>query len=157
METLKSENEGLQRNIENLKDASEMRDRQNRALQAELEELQANPSKKTGSSDLRKPPKKQDFTTGVIFKVQITTSLKQKTTVESNADAFGVENTGEMYKYTVGYFRDYWEADHFRKYLVGLNLKDAWIVAFKDNERVDIVSVLSEEDIARKRKEAGLE
>ena len=157
LETLRSENEGLQRNIDNLKDASQMRDRQNKALASELEELRSNPGKKTGSSGNRPQPKKQDYTTGTIFKVQITTSRKEKTTIEGNTDGFGVESTGEMYKYTVGYFRDYWEADHFRKYLVGLGLKDAWIVAFKDNQRVDIVSVLTEEDIARKKKEAGID
>ena len=43
---------------------------------------------------------------------------------------------------TIGIFRDYWEADTFKKYLREMGVKDAWIVPFKDNVRVEIKDVL---------------
>jgi hypothetical protein len=47
-----------------------------------------------------------------------------------------------MQKVTLGNFRDYWEADKFKKYLRDMGVKDAWIVPFKDGQRVDIKEVL---------------
>ncbi len=51
-------------------------------------------------------------------------------------------------KYTVGVFRDYWEADLFKNYLCEMGVKGAFIVAYKDGQRVgDIKEVLSAEDV----------
>ncbi len=35
-------------------------------------------------------------------------------------------------KFTIGIFRDYWEADKFKKYMREMGVKDAWIVPYKD-------------------------
>ena len=45
-------------------------------------------------------------------------------------------------RYTLGEFRDYWEADKFKKYLREMGVKDAWIVPYKDGKRVPIKDVL---------------
>ena len=44
--------------------------------------------------------------------------------------------------FTIGVFRDYWEADKFKKYMREMGVKDAWIVPFKDGVRVEIKDVL---------------
>ena len=56
------------------------------------------------------------------------------------------EDEDGVKKYTIAAFRDYWEADLFKKYLREMGVNDAWIVSYKDGVRVQIESVLSAED-----------
>ncbi|HTH58448.1 MAG TPA: hypothetical protein VL728_20515 [Cyclobacteriaceae bacterium] len=85
-----------------------------------------------------------DFSKGVIFKVQIG-AFKNKDLAKyfDNNPNFGGEATdkGEQ-RFTIGVFRDYWEADKFKKYMREMGVKDAWIVPFKDGQRVEIKDVL---------------
>jgi hypothetical protein len=90
------------------------------------------------------PVNPMDFSKGVVFKVQIG-AFKNKDLSKyfENNPNFGGEATdkGEQ-RYTIGVFRDYWEADKFKKYMRDMGVKDAWIVPFKDGQRVEIKDVL---------------
>jgi hypothetical protein len=100
---------------------------------AELEQLKMAP-----------PVNPMDFSKGVIFKVQIG-AFKNKDLskyFENNPNFGGEVKEGEPQKVTIGIFRDYWEADKFKKYLREMGVKDAWIVPYKDNVRVEIKDVL---------------
>ena len=85
-----------------------------------------------------------DYSKGIVFKVQIG-AFKNKDLSKyfENNENFGGE-TGEdgAQRLTIGIFRDYWEADTFKKYMREMGVKDAWIVPFKDGQRVDIKDVL---------------
>ena len=85
-----------------------------------------------------------DFSRGVVFKVQIG-AFKNKDLSKyfNNNPNFGGEavEKGEQ-KFTIGIFRDYWEADKFKKYMREMGVKDAWIVPYKDGVRVEIKDVL---------------
>lgn len=85
-----------------------------------------------------------DFSKGVVFKVQIG-AFKNKDLKKyfDNNPNFGGEATekGDQ-KLTIGVFRDYWEADTFKKYMRDMGVKDAWIVPYKDGQRVEIKDVL---------------
>jgi len=85
-----------------------------------------------------------DFSRGVVFKVQIG-AFKNKDLSKyfNNNPNFGGEaaEKGEQ-KFTIGIFRDYWEADTFKKYMREMGVKDAWIVPYKDGQRVEIKDVL---------------
>jgi vacuolar-type H+-ATPase subunit I/STV1 len=85
-----------------------------------------------------------DFSKGVVFKVQIG-AFKNKDLQKyfDNNPNFGGEaaEKGEQ-KLTIGVFRDYWEADTFKKYMRDMGVKDAWIVPYRDGQRVDIKDVL---------------
>jgi uncharacterized tellurite resistance protein B-like protein len=85
-----------------------------------------------------------DFSRGVVFKVQIG-AFKNKDLSKyfNNNPNFGGEaaEKGEQ-KFTIGIFRDYWEADKFKKYMREMGVKDAWIVPYKDGLRVEIKDVL---------------
>jgi vacuolar-type H+-ATPase subunit I/STV1 len=85
-----------------------------------------------------------DFSRGVVFKVQIG-AFKNKDLSKyfNNNPNFGGEavEKGEQ-KFTIGIFRDYWDADKFKKYMREMGVKDAWIVPYKDGVRVDIKDVL---------------
>ncbi len=103
------------------------------AANAELAKLQEAPS-----------PTSMDFSRGVVFKVQIG-AFKNKDLSKyfNNNPNFGGEaaEKGEQ-KFTIGIFRDYWDADKFKKYMREMGVKDAWIVPYKDGIRVEIKDVL---------------
>jgi len=85
-----------------------------------------------------------DFSKGVVFKVQIG-AFKNKNLAkyfENNPNFGGEAKDGEPQKLTIGIFRDYWEADTFKKYMREMGVKDAWIVPYKDGQRVEIKDVL---------------
>ena len=85
-----------------------------------------------------------DFSKGVVFKVQIG-AFKNKDLAkyfENNPNFGGEVKEGEPQKITIGIFRDYWEADTFKKYMRDMGVKDAWIVPYKDGQRVEIKDVL---------------
>ncbi len=90
------------------------------------------------------PSNSMDFSRGVVFKVQIG-AFKNKDLSKyfNNNPNFGGEavEKGEQ-KFTIGIFRDYWEADKFKKYMREMGVKDAWIVPYKDGVRVEIKDVL---------------
>jgi len=81
---------------------------------------------------------------GLVFKVQIGAFQKDKKLTEYAEDQKNFdEDTAEgMHKYTLGTFRDYWEADKFKKRLRQMGVQEAWIVAYKDGQRVPIKDVL---------------
>jgi outer membrane murein-binding lipoprotein Lpp len=91
------------------------------------------------------PPKNSmDFSKGVVFKVQIG-AFKNKDLskyFENNPNFGGEVAEGGEQKLTIGIFRDYWEADTFKKYMREMGVTDAWIVPYRDGERVEIKDVL---------------
>src|SRR5688500_15007245 len=85
-----------------------------------------------------------DFSQGVVFKVQIG-AFKNKDLAkyfENNPNFGGEIKENEPQKITIGIFRDYWEADTFKKYMREMGVKDAWIVPYRDGQRVEIKDVL---------------
>jgi hypothetical protein len=95
-------------------------------------------------AQLKETPAPMDFSRGVVFKVQIG-AFKNKDLSKyfNNNPNFGGEaaEKGEQ-KFTIGIFRDYWEADKFKRYMREMGVKDAWIVPYKDGQRVEIKDVL---------------
>ncbi|MGK7389491.1 MAG: Ezrin/radixin/moesin family protein [Candidatus Cyclobacteriaceae bacterium M2_1C_046] len=106
-------------------------------------------SSKAKLADLQKEPQGQIgvggmSTDGVVFKVQIGAFRnKDLSKYFEQHENFGGEMSekGEQ-RITLGRFRDYWEADVFKKYLREMGVKDAWIVPYKDNQRVPLKDVL---------------
>lgn len=80
---------------------------------------------------------------GIVFKVQIGAFEKgDMSKFFNNNPMFTGQDEDGMQKVTIGFFRDYWEADTFKKYVREMGVKDAWIVPFKDGKRVPIKEVL---------------
>lgn len=106
------------------------------STKTELEQLKANP-----------PVNPMDFSKGVVFKVQVG-AFKNKDLSKyfDNNPNFGGEAAGkdgnDPQRITIGIFRDYWEADTFKKYMRDMGVKDAWIVPYRDGQRVEIKDVL---------------
>ena len=106
------------------------------SARAELAQLKSSPQSA--------PVNPMDFSKGVVFKVQIG-AFKNKDLKKyfDNNPNFGGEaaEKGDQ-KLTIGVFRDYWEADTFKKYMRDMGVKDAWIVPYRDGQRVEIKDVL---------------
>ncbi len=106
------------------------------SVNAELSQLKANPVINA-----------MDFSKGVVFKVQVG-AFKNKDLSKyfDNNPNFGGEAAGkdsaDPQRITIGIFRDYWEADTFKKYMRDMGVKDAWIVPYRDSQRVEIKDVL---------------
>jgi hypothetical protein len=104
---------------------------------AELAELKENP--------VINP---MDFSKGVVFKVQVG-AFKNKDLSKyfDNNPNFGGEAAGkdaaDPQRITIGVFRDYWEADTFKKYMRDMGVKDAWIVPYNDGQRTELKDVLT--------------
>lgn len=104
------------------------------AARAEARKAKAEPATPTTGGDM---------VDGVVFKVQIGAFRnKDLSKYFDNNPNFGGESADDMQKITLGQFRDYWEADTFKKYLREMGVKDAWIVSYKDGNRVELKDVL---------------
>ncbi len=118
--------------IANLEDQLSQLRGQLSAANAELTALKENPSNS------------MDFSKGIVFKVQIG-AFKNKNLAkyfDNNPNFGGEAKDNEPQKLTIGIFRDYWEADTFKKYMREMGVKDAWIVPYQDGQRVEIKDVL---------------
>ena len=81
---------------------------------------------------------------GVVYKVQIG-SFKNKDLTkyfDNNPNFSGDVDSDGTKKYTLGVFKDYWEADKFKKALREMGVKGAWIVAYKNGQRVNVKDAL---------------
>ncbi len=109
----------------------------NKSLQARITQMQNEKPKSIPGFAVGNPNE------GIVFKVQIG-AFKNKDLSKfiDNNPNFSGDEEGGMKKYSIGIFRDYWEADAFKKYLREMGVKDAWIVSYKDGQRVDIKDVL---------------
>jgi DNA repair exonuclease SbcCD ATPase subunit len=138
---LKSENTGLQSNLSD-KNAKVSE------LQDDLAKLRSDlAAAKAAARDAKAKPVEmksgERMIDGIVFKVQIGAFRnKDLSKYFDNNENFGGENADGTQKITLGQFRDYWEADTFKKYLREMGVKDAWIVPYKDGTRVEIKDVL---------------
>lgn len=89
-----------------------------------------------------------DDQTGIVFKVQIG-AFKQKDLskyLDAGDNFSGETDENGLRRYSLGVFREYWDADTFKKYLREMGVKGAFIVAYRDGQRVDIKDVLESID-----------
>ena len=88
---------------------------------------------------------KEDYQSGVVFKVQMGAYQKLDMDMSEFNDkgAFFVTQSDAGYtKYTIGQFRDYIEAHRFRIYITEMGVKGAFVVAYKDNVRVEDIKTV---------------
>jgi hypothetical protein len=114
-------------------------------LKAQIEDLKKKASEEMASNvSQTSTGAKKASTGGVVYKVQIGSFRNKDLSkyFENNNNFSGEVDADGAKKYTLGYFGDYWEADNFKKYLREMGVKDAWIVAYKNGQRVNIKDVL---------------
>lgn len=140
MASLNSQVSSLQSRANDKTAEAERLNAQVKDLQNQLAEAKAS---QQDSNNMDISGKSTRVVKGVAFKVQIG-AFRNKNLAkyfENNGSFDGeVDNTSQ--RYTLGTFTDYWEADKFKKYLREMGVKDAWIVAYKDGQRVPLKDVL---------------
>lgn len=155
LQVLKGETATKDRELSALRKQITSRDAETAAKDAQIAELtqqlataNAKPVNVTSNAE--------DFTVGTVYKVQIGAFRNKDLMAYVNKKNFKGETDADgVKKYTIGHFRDYWEADTFKKYLREMGVKDAWIVAYENNERKDITDVLDSSDIEKKANGGG--
>lgn len=84
----------------------------------------------------------EDYTKGKAFRVQVGTFKNAGLAKYVNHRRFHAEADDDgTKKYTIAAFRDYCEAECFKKALRLVGVTDAWIVAYVDNKRMNIEDV----------------
>lgn len=112
-------------------------------MQNQLAEAQAASQAKLEANTIDATGKGTRVVPGVAFKVQIGAFRnKNLSKYFENNGSFDGEVDNSQQRYTLGVFTDYWDADKFKKYLREMGVKDAWIVAYKDGQRVPLKDVL---------------
>jgi hypothetical protein len=136
----------LNQKVSQLQSSASEKDSKIAALEGQLSEARGQLSAANAELTALKenPSNSMDFSKGVVFKVQIG-AFKNKNLAkyfENNPNFGGEAKDNEPQKLTIGVFRDYWEADTFKKYMREMGVKDAWIVPYQDGQRVEIKDVL---------------
>lgn len=138
----------LESELEAVKGQLEGKDSETRQLKDQIrrleEQLQAAQAELAAKPDVQNVPLSNEYDEGLIFRVQIGAyrdkNLEQY--LETSENFNGETDPQGLQIYTLGNFRDYWEADKFKKYLRAMGVTDAWIVPYQDGNRVPIKDVL---------------
>jgi DNA repair exonuclease SbcCD ATPase subunit len=116
-----------------------------RKLQQQVTQAQAAPTEQPQNVPMAGSGEDQQYDQGLVFRVQIGAWQNQDLAAYDTSENFRDENGPDnMQMYTLGNFRDYWEADTFKKYLRKMGVRDAWIVPYENGERRPIKDVLEQ-------------
>lgn len=115
-------------------------------LKAEMEEMKNNTvSTPQGNSDNYKEyDAPSSSSKGLVFKVQIGAykGYDLREFIGKHKNFSGETDSDGTMRYTLGEFSEYWEADKLKQYLRKMGVKGAWVVPYKNGERVDIKDAL---------------
>lgn len=96
----------------------------------------------------QEPECPEAMTKGVVFKVQIGAYSERNISDQlTKATVLNTEQKGDLQKTVIGQFRSYQHADRLKKQLRAMGVSDAWIVPYRDGNRVLLKEVLSSVDI----------
>ncbi len=147
--TLTRENNAIKKQVSTLEAQSESGSQELSGKDSKIEQLETKLTKakeiieelkdKSGSSS----GNGEDYTKGIVYKVQIGAFRDPKLAEFTATGNWWEEEADGLKKYTIGYFRDYTEADLFKQYIITMGVSDAWVVAYEDNVRRDIKEILS--------------
>lgn len=104
-------------------------------LEARLQQIKEEAVRKKEAVGTGKSGGSDDFNKGVVHKVQIGAKRNPKLADHQNRGGFWEEVNGEK-RYTLGHFRDLQEAENFKKSLIQLGLKEAYIFSYEDGQPV---------------------
>lgn len=162
-ESLKSSVSSLNAQVENLQSQLSNKNAEIAAAKAEAQEAKAmaeaqrqraNEMANKAKNAQNQEPEALDES-GTWFKVQVGAfeNIDMSEYFKNNPNFSGEETEEGLQRITLGRFRDYWEADKFKKTLRKMGVKEAWIVPYKDGVRVPLKEVL--ENLTAKPENAG--
>ncbi|WKK86310.2 Ezrin/radixin/moesin family protein [Marivirga arenosa] len=162
-ESLKSSVASLTAEVENLKGQLSNKNAEIAAAKAEAQEAKAMAeAQRQRANEMAKKAKEANNSepaaldeSGTWFKVQVGAfeNIDMSEYFKNNPNFSGEDTEEGLQRITLGRFRDYWEADKFKKALRQMGVKEAWIVPYKDGVRVPLKEVL--ENLTAKPQGAG--
>ena len=137
VETMYQKNQNLQDNKIQLEKMNQQLMSENEAMQQKLlanqEQLSQVTTEMKASSD--------DY--GVWFRVQIGAFGTNKINADiETTDELSIEDQESLQKISLGRFRNYEDAKALQKHLMEIGIIDAWVVSYKDGQRVAVDSVI---------------
>jgi hypothetical protein len=137
VETMYQKNQNLQENKIQLEKMNQQLMSENEAMQQKLlanqEQLSQVTTEMKASSD--------DY--GIWFRVQIGAFGTNKINADiETTDELSIEDQESLQKISLGRFRDYEDAKALQKHLMEIGIIDAWVVSYKDGQRVAVESVI---------------
>ena len=146
---LKRESEALQRQITNMGKVATDKQTHIDHLKSQLDSIRQASAIGAGGSGGGSGVN-EDYSKGLVYKVQVgdlkEKSLDRKVFQQEGKD-FAVEkdDNGKL-KYTLGYFRNYWEAIEFKDHLIKIGIKTAYAVAYKDGKLTGMKEARAEDN-----------
>ncbi|QDH78683.1 SPOR domain-containing protein [Echinicola soli] len=139
---LEKENEDLKGKL--AEQAEDLAIKQNKIEQGEDENVAMTDNEASVTAPSSKPVT-SEWGKGVVFRVQIGALTEEEYQKEiPSGFSLDVEHKGDLKRMLVGHYRDYDEADSFKKLMRKLGIRTAWIVPYKDGKRVPLKEVLGE-------------
>ncbi len=154
------ESENLQRQLSALKaqqtsegqDAEALRRKEQEVIDLNNQLMSAQSTIQQLRTELAQKPEPQpnvdaiynDYSRGLVFRVQI--GAYRKTTAPGQPASGGdltVESSDGMQKILVGNFSAYEEAKEMMDYFKQIGLKDAWVVPYRDGQRITLKEALN--------------
>ena len=141
-EKLTQENLKLTENESNLEEKISSKDNEIDKLSRQIANLRRNNNQFSENTD---ESTINEWEEGIVFKVQLAAfdDFDLRGLSENGSDLKIIDEDGYI-KYVLGRFRDYKMADQFKKKLRKIGVKEAWIVPYKDGQRVALKEVLTE-------------
>jgi hypothetical protein len=148
LQKLRGENGGLKGKLKTVGKDMADRDAEIAKLQGEYDSVNTAISQAKSNAVNHSTGTNAEYAKGTWYRVQV--GVKNKidiTEVGGEAKNLIIEKDSDnIYKYTLGHFKDYWEADEFKKALrtiMGLDRKkeedrEIWTVIYNDNERASM-------------------
>ena len=155
--SLVDENKGLKSQVAKLNDELSANDAANKERKDQIAQYEAQMKEMRKQMATNAKKAKEGVTTsrssmtnkrpdvkGIAFKVQIGAFQNKDLSkyLDKSDSFFGEVGEDGLMRYTLGVFRDYWEADTFKKYMREMGVSDAWIISYRDGVRVPIKEVL---------------
>lgn len=145
--SLKGQVTSLKTELGNIDDRIAEKDQQILTYQSQVGDLREELSRVQSQQQQPQQPvantSSLEDTKGVVFKVQLGAFKKKEDLSQyNNSQNFSAEVQDGLQKVSVGAFRDYWEADKLKKFLREMGAKEAFIVSYRDGERVPLKDVL---------------
>ena len=114
------------------------------AVQAQLAQCRAKQQEVEAAMQQMAPAVNTDaqWSQGVVYRVQMGAFKDKKMPADwETSDGLSLEEDGSMQKIVVGHFRDYNAAAEMKNKLKAMGIKGAWVVSYKDGQRVPITQI----------------
>jgi len=161
LQKLRGENAGLKNKLKTVGKDMTDKDGEIAKLQVAYDSINNAVAQAKNTASTNNNVSNAEYAKGTWYRVQV--GVKNKIDMsEVGGDSKNMiveKDSDNIYKYTLGHFKDYWEADEFKKALrttMGLDRKkeedrEIWTVIYNDNERASMKDRVDLENANKKK------